>query len=292
MTEVSTVVVSEPGGGKQARPGRQLAAARERCGLNISDIAHQLKLSPSQVEAMEADDYQRLPGAVFVRGFIRNYARLVKLDPAGLLVATNQRSPGTTLLPESELPHLVNTPFPAGRELSWHKYAIGTLLALALLVTYEFYRDDAADISVTSRSAPPQPEIAAPEKVASVTTVPVAAFGEVPATPARPITAAQSKLDAGENFELSSGLANAEHKSEEHQLKLRFDQESWVEIRDRNGRRIFSQLNPAGTALAVSGLPPLSLVVGNAAGVHLIHNDQPVNLAPHIKIDVARLTLE
>jgi cytoskeleton protein RodZ len=43
---------------------------------------------------------------------------------------------------------------------------------------------------------------------------------------------------------------------------------------------------------SVSGLPPLSLVVGNAAGVRLLLNNRPVDLAPHIKVDVARLTLE
>ena len=78
----------------------------------------------------------------------------------------------------------------------------------------------------------------------------------------------------------------------EQVVRLRFARESWVEIRDRNGRKIFSQLNSPGTEQVVSGLPPLSLVVGNANGVQLTHNEQPVNLGPHTKIDVARLTLE
>jgi cytoskeleton protein RodZ len=67
---------------------------------------------------------------------------------------------------------------------------------------------------------------------------------------------------------------------------------AWVEIRVRNGRKIFSRLNPAGTEQAVSGEPPLTLVVGNASGVRVTHNDQWVDLAPYVKIDVARLTLE
>jgi cytoskeleton protein RodZ len=91
---------------------------------------------------------------------------------------------------------------------------------------------------------------------------------------------------------LRAAPANMAHALSEHLIKLKFDRESWVEIRDRNGRRIFSQLNAAGTEQAVSGQPPFTLVVGNAAGVHLTHNDQTVDLAPHIKIDVARLTLE
>lgn len=280
-----------------ARPGRQLAAARESCGFTIADIARQLKLSPLQVAAIEADDNQHLPGAVFVRGFIRNYARLVKLDPAALLTGTTQQSPAVTLpqsLPQSELPHALSIPFSTRREFRRHKYAIGALLALALLAMYEFYRDDAADITEKSRPIPLlQPEIVAPEKVAQASSVPQpAALSEVAVKSARTVTAAQTHKDAGSNAEQLGKAASVEHQSAEHLLKLRFDRESWVEIRDRNGRRIFSQLNPAGTEMAVSGLPPLSLVVGNAAGVQLTHNDQPVNLAPHIKIDVARLTLE
>ena len=78
----------------------------------------------------------------------------------------------------------------------------------------------------------------------------------------------------------------------EHKVKLNFDRDAWVEIRDRYGNRIFSQLSRAGTEQLISGLAPLSLVVGNAASVRLFHNDKRVDLAPYVKVDVARLTLE
>lgn len=54
-------------------------------GLSIHDISDALKLSPRQVEALEQDDYEALPGPAFVRGFLRNYARCLGLDPAPLL---------------------------------------------------------------------------------------------------------------------------------------------------------------------------------------------------------------
>jgi cytoskeleton protein RodZ len=86
--------------------------------------------------------------------------------------------------------------------------------------------------------------------------------------------------------------ASAARKMNEQLVRFRFAQASWVEIRDRDGRKIFSQFNPAGTEQVVSGVPPLTLVVGNAKGVGLTYNEQPVDLAPHTKVDVARLTLE
>jgi cytoskeleton protein RodZ len=75
-------------------------------------------------------------------------------------------------------------------------------------------------------------------------------------------------------------------------LKFVFDKESWVEVRDGHGHRLMRQLNPAGSQQTVDGVPPLSVVVGNAGSVHLELNHQPVDLVPHTEIDVARLTLE
>ncbi len=75
-------------------------------------------------------------------------------------------------------------------------------------------------------------------------------------------------------------------------LRLGFDEESWVEVTDRNGEVILSILGEQGTARTVSGQPPLSVVVGNTAGVQLTYNDQPVDLEPHTRAGVARLTLE
>ena len=79
---------------------------------------------------------------------------------------------------------------------------------------------------------------------------------------------------------------------DERELRFVFEADSWVEVRDRLDRVIFYQLNAAGTTRRVSGLPPLTVVVGNAHGVKMTYAGQPVDLARHTKVDVARLTLE
>jgi cytoskeleton protein RodZ len=279
---------SIPTPGSAANSGLQLAAARQSCNLSVADVAHQLKLSPAQVEAMEAGEYQRLPGAVFVRGFIRNYARLVKLDPEPLVAQAEQRLPA----PPPAVPELASPadiPFPSGREFRWQKYALGALLIVAALVAFEFYgssSDTTPDVTVKSRpGVVPQPAgDAATAPAASGVTQGAAASEAEPKPPATAPT--QAPVSA------ASTAANAERKPGEHRVRLVFEKESWVEIRDRNGRRIFSQLNRAGTTQEVTGPPPLTLVVGNASGVRLTHNDNPVNLAPHTNVNVARLTLE
>jgi cytoskeleton protein RodZ len=75
-------------------------------------------------------------------------------------------------------------------------------------------------------------------------------------------------------------------------LQFVFDGDAWVEVKDKSGKVIFYQLNSKGSQQSVRGTPPFSLVIGNAAHVRLTYNDKPVDLAPHIKVDVARLTIE
>jgi cytoskeleton protein RodZ len=74
-------------------------------------------------------------------------------------------------------------------------------------------------------------------------------------------------------------------------LHIAFEQESWVEIKDASGKVIFAQLNPSGSDKSVTGAAPLSVLVGNANGVRITANDHSVNLEPHTRVNVARVTL-
>jgi len=66
-------------------PGAELAAQREALGLTVEQIADQLKLAQRQVLAIEQGDYDALPNMAVTRGFIRAYAKAVRLDPAPLV---------------------------------------------------------------------------------------------------------------------------------------------------------------------------------------------------------------
>lgn len=66
-------------------PGAQLAARRAELNITVEQVASQLNLAPRQVHAIEQDNYAALPGMAIVRGFIRSYAKLVKIDPVPLL---------------------------------------------------------------------------------------------------------------------------------------------------------------------------------------------------------------
>lgn len=275
-------------GAASASPGRRLAAARAAQSLSAADIARQLKLSTSQVEALEAGQYQQLPGPIFVRGFIRNYARLVKLDPNELVQSLGDSVPQAA--PRSAVPPSPDIPFPGRSRPRWPLAAIPAVIVIALLAAYEFLWTEPEAPPVTTGSAATAPRTTG-ESRAPVTP---------PATDrAKTEPAQETRAPAAETAQNVQTVAAAPlpevtkpARRGEREVRLAFSQECWVEIRDRNERVIFSQLNRPGTQQSVSGLPPFSVVVGNAQGVELTYDDKPVDLAPHTKVDVARLILQ
>jgi len=82
--------------------------------------------------------------------------------------------------------------------------------------------------------------------------------------------------------------------TESTSLRLTFGEESWTEVRDKNGNIVSSQLNPAGSELRLSGQGPFSLVVGRASSARLNYKGKTVDMKPHTNAtsDVARLMLE
>lgn len=271
-----------------ATPGTRLGQARAAQNLTVADVARRLKLSVWQIEALESDRYDHLPSSVFVRGFIRNYARLLKLDPQELLHAAAGNLPPAAPQPEA-LPRR-DIPFPDFSPWRWQKYAIGAAVIVAVLAVYEFYWNEPekeAEPLVAEVSRPPAP---------SPSQSPASASSPQPA--AKTAEAAPAARDSSPAARDSSPAASAVQKSDkpaapgERELRFVFDTESWVEIRDGSDRIIFSQLNHAGTDRRVTGVPPLTIVVGNSQGVRMTYAGKPVDLARHTKIDVARLTLE
>jgi cytoskeleton protein RodZ len=161
---------------------------------------------------------------------------------------------------------------------------------LVPLAVYEFYPDGAPEEAV--KPAQVEPVLPQAQVAAGTASAPVAAVVVDPAAVApvagetRPARVQPAVTPTPE------AAAPARHAPGEQVVKLHFVRESWVEIRDRTGRKIFARLNAPGTEQVISGMPPLSLIVGNANGVQLTHNEQPVDLGRYTKVDVARLTLE
>ena len=111
---------------------------------------------------------------------------------------------------------------------------------------------------------------------------------EPKAEPAKPEVVAEVKPDAPKP---EPGPAPVKAPND-HTVKLRFRGESWVEIKDRNGRVLLSRINAPGSETEVSGRPPFAIVIGNAPDVQLTYDDRDFALEPHTRVAVARFTLE
>lgn len=274
-----------------AAPGVALKAARAAQNLSIADAARQLRLSVSQVEALEAGAFERLPGPVFVRGFIRNYARLLKIDPDGILRSIEGDLAARQA--RDEAPPSQDIPYPAAVVRRWPQYLLAVLLLTAVLVAYEFYWNEPTPATVRAPLAVPAavvpiPAPTADSRAAETVNAPTPPQQAVPE--GRP--AALPASDAPKPLPGAAPHSDAQPQRGEGEVRLVFDANAWVQIRDRSGKAIFSRLNPGGTEQRVSGSPPFTVIVGNARGVRLTYNDRPVDLEPHIKVDVARFTLE
>lgn len=280
MSETLSADEGAVGAAEATRPGRVLAEARARKSLSLADVALQLKLSVSQVEALEAEAYERLPGAVFVRGFVRNYARLMELDAEPLVAALELEQKGTTAM--AAVPRSHNIPFPARGRVKWPAYLAVLLLLIVAVVIADLLISAPPAVVVTrpvaqavpDTAAVPAPATAAPVQEPPVTEAATVATLQGSAEPEKPQQAAPAAVPG------------------QGELHFAFGSESWVEVRDAGGRILFSQLNPAGSEHVVQGRPPLELVVGNARGVRLTYNGKIIDLAPHTRVEVARLTLE
>ena len=263
--------------------GEVLARARAALGLTISDVALQLKFAPRQIEALEQERFELLPPGTFSRGMVRAYARLLKLDAEPLV----QRIAGRVAVPDNaNAVAAARRPIPItdSARRSNLVYAGLSLAVLGVIaaVLFEWQRErmqaarldfvPAAQVPVTPVQALPQSE----QQVASLNTV--ASPNTTPLTESDPVQAT-----------VPGARRTADGK---RRISMKFERESWVEIKDVGGKTLISQLNPAGSEQAVEGRPPFEVIIGNAQHVRLSYDDRPVDLAPHVKVEVARFTLE
>lgn len=258
--------------------GQLLRAAREDRKMSVAEAAQALKLGPRQVEAIEAEDWAALPGNTMIRGFVRNYARLLNID-ADLLM---RRLDAVQLQQTAHLDVSAGTssslPNPAGRRVERRDYIaiMAGLLLLALAALAYFFApldswQEKATALFARNTAPAPVEVSAPAPAVAT----AAATGESVTVVATPNATVLSEAATG-----GQGL------------KFSFARPAWVEVRDGRGQIILSELGQVGSQRTIDGQPPFSLVVGNSAYVTVEYRGKVIDLSQRSKGDVARITLE
>jgi cytoskeleton protein RodZ len=259
--------MSSPAGGEvRVGIGARLRAARERSGITLLQAAEKMHVDSRVLEALESEQFESLGPPVFARGHLRRYAELVGEQPAQLqgMYAETAR-----LVPPADLTHITKMRRPADSRKLVAPGIIG-LVAIAIAggvwIVLQLGRDEAEQAVETTEPIMP------PAETPSGSIVPVA---PEPATP-RP---GQARSVAPGSKPASSSLnavakapepgAAAPAKPSTVDLKLKFAADSWVEVYDVNGERLFYDIGSATSERSVTGTPPLRVVLGNAAGVSL-----------------------
>ena len=169
--------------------GENLRREREMRGVSLEEIAAATKISLRFLEAIEREDFSKLPGGIFSRSFIRSYARCLGLDEERVLAEYQMSAHPQE---DFDLHRLSAGNATSGRQAS-RTPLIATLVALALLAGgYALFRyvPRTAEVPASTPPTPvatpppsPAPTAPAPAGLGTTTTAPAVNPGGVSAAP-------------------------------------------------------------------------------------------------------------
>lgn len=280
--------------------GSRLRAAREARGLSAADVAQRLRIPAAKVVEMEAEGFGQKDVSVFMRGYLKSYARLLELPPVIVasalaqfdaampaLVATQTVSRSHYLASRygNSLVYIVLTAVVVvpllwmARQGSLSSYGIPRMESLdtsASMVSEPVTRGFGEADSADAAAATGTPMLPAASSEAAKTAAP-AQFNVVESPP-QPVRAAMTPMP---------GLAPAAGQ----RVVLTLTQPSWVEIIGSDGTRIEYGLLPEGTRREYQVAGNAMLRIGNTRGASLDIDGAPVSLAPHTVANVAHVQL-
>ncbi|HWQ95140.1 MAG TPA: RodZ domain-containing protein [Gammaproteobacteria bacterium] len=301
----------------EAGLGARLRLAREKLGLTTKDVAAQIHLGPRHIEAIEREDFNYIAAPVFVRGYLRNYARLLNL-PSDRIVQQYEALAGVSPPPLKGFP--IGDATPAGeadKTVRWIIYAIVLGSAILAVVwwmtegTFKFKEDDvvaslAAQASlqephpletrVTATQPPtPPPAVVAetgPSTKPSTSAAPVDSVSLVAAaaatSPPNSTTVQQTPAQQAAPVAAADSAA-----PKTRALSLSFSADSWVEITDGKGKRLFYDLAKHGSQQSFQDVvPPIQILLGNAPAVTVDYNGKRFDHSRYNRNNVARFSLE
>lgn len=314
--------------------GAMLARARMERDWTVQQVADQLKLSQKQINALEENKFDDLPKLVIVRGFVRTYAKLLKIDADPLIALlpkdTQHFQLQETLRPALSTPFMESRLSLMGRQDGNKKYLLGaaflTLFAAGFFVVQKtdfilsaknFFNGNSVTspavklTSVVEVPTHPNPTSEAPvSNVENIERPLVSSPSTISVLPGSTITTAQSaqglpqlsshvssvKASDGDikNQPTVSPIANSSTSSpvDKDMMKLKFHQDSWIQVRKENGVIVTSHLAKAGTEEVFSVKELLQVRIGNAAGVEGILRGAPLEIFAEKGSNVVNLNVK
>lgn len=314
-------------------PGKQLRDVRVAKEMDINRVASLLHLNVSMLEALEADDFSKLPSAVFVQGYLRNYARLLDVPVGPILDAFHLHRPAEeekTNLQPAEIKREVRSSHTLIRLITW----LIVIVSIGLVVTWWYgylqwplggsAENESQTIQQQVDPSPAEPDTPLVAEDGSVTLpalldkpeildAPVSGMedssgttsGESPGTGALDSGSTAAELTGSgaarvEDTPLAesaivpekpAATAEPDPVAASAVVSVSFSDACWTDIKDASGSYRVIGNKVAGDRLILAGEPPYQMVFGNASAVTVMVGGEPYDLAPHIRGNVAKLTL-
>jgi cytoskeleton protein RodZ len=264
--------MTDPG----AAMGSRLKAERERRGMSSQKAADELHLDGWIIDALEAEDYLRIGPSVYVKGHLKRYAALLGLPVAEIMDGYESRARTQAPIAQPSNVRLSAGAQPAGI-FPWPLIASAAVLALLVLGVFwwkPWHQRESGRPAALSSAPAEAPSSGAPS--AAPSGVSPALVTSAAATPPAARAASPEQPDA------TAGAGRA-------RLRLSFSADSWVNVRDAEGRRVFAGQGRANSVKTVAGVAPMRVYLGFASGVQLEINNRAVAIGPQFLAgDVAR----
>ncbi|GAB3760262.1 DUF4115 domain-containing protein [Ramlibacter monticola] len=299
--------------------GTLLRQAREAAGLHVATLAANLKVPVRKLEALEEDQYEELPDAVFVRALASSVCRTLKIDPMPVL----QRLPQNPQPRLAERAYAVNEPFHSPKDgplpgllAQVSRPVVLTVVALllgALVLIFLPLAQRSYDSVAPGGSEPaPAPAAAEPRPEQGTSAPAIGAAPGLPATPASaagpvptPAAVTQAPEVAGMQLRTSPGTAAVPAAAAPAPavgasgpvqttgiVVFRARAQSWVQVKDASGTTVMQRLLEPGESAGVDGPLPLSVVVGSAQSTEVQVRGKPFDIARLSRDNVARFEVK
>lgn len=286
-------------------PGKLLIWARERADLTQEQVAKELYMTLTKVRGLEAGDYRHMGSDTFVRGYLRAYANLVKLDVEQLLSAYDRYAQQHGLIEQvvSHKTESTNKPL-------WQFVVLVLAILLVLWLVSVWFFDNRQETTYnrpiavvppveTALSMQISSELGASHSSAS--SLALESIGllaedqlQVSETPADVPLALQnaSVSDLKQSSSAASQSSVIVRQIGVDQLDVisfSFTQECWVEVSDARGDVLMADLQRAGSQLQLQGKAPFDVKLGNAPGAAIELNGDKVAIVPALGSNVLSL---
>jgi cytoskeleton protein RodZ len=311
--------------------GQQLALRRESLGWTIEQAAAQLNLAPRQIHALETDNFAALPGMATSRGFVRAYAKLMRIDSAPLLASIStevipvvetgpMRHTLSASFSESRLPTLGNS---GATPKWWWLSAIVVLVGVVVLTLPSLSGAFMSAMKVLSPNVLgrtdtlanqqlPVPAAGkswilggvAPPNIPETPILGLNATGEavavddgsVAASPVSPVVSSVMPVVTAPLAAIAVPVPVAvpatSAASNVGALVMHVRQESWIGIRDANDKVLFSRIVKAGVTETFDVVAPIAVTIGNAMAVDVTLRGEVVDIKSAAKSNVIKINLK